>query len=130
MLILARVMPAAFEVLDDLFNRLRTEVRDCGKLGFGLGQQLADRLDTGPLEAVVGTDAELELVDQDVVGPPVATAPLSTRRFLPGNDRPRAVSSSTRSGSLEDREALDQDLGSLAERRVRFDRTVGLPARG
>ena len=67
MLVLAQVMPAAFEVLDDLFNRLRTEVRDRGKLGFGLGQQLADRLDAGPLEAVVRTDAELEFVDQDVV---------------------------------------------------------------
>ena len=35
----------------------------------GLLHEVADRLDAGALQAVVGADAELELLDQDVVQP-------------------------------------------------------------
>src|SRR5882757_7433615 len=53
--------------LDDLVDRLLAEVRDRGQLTLGLADQLADGLDPRPLEAVVGTHAELELLDQDVI---------------------------------------------------------------
>src|SRR5215203_3862922 len=55
--------------LDDLLDRLATEVRDRVQLRLGLLQQVADGLDAGTLEAVVRADAELELLDQDVVHP-------------------------------------------------------------
>src|SRR3954453_8301246 len=54
------------ERLDDLVDRLLAEVRDRRELALGLGHQVADRLDAGPLEAVVRADAELELLDEDV----------------------------------------------------------------
>src|SRR5918992_2004653 len=48
--------------LDDLLDRLATEVRDRVQLGLRLLQQVADRLHARPLEAVVRTDAELQLL--------------------------------------------------------------------
>src|SRR4051794_34613255 len=63
----AQVETASLQRLDDLFDRLATEVRDRGELRLGLLQQLADGLDAGTLEAVVRTDAQLELLDEDVV---------------------------------------------------------------
>src|SRR5918999_3796496 len=54
------------EGLDDLLDRLATEVRDCVQLRLRLLEQVADRLDARPLEAVVRAHAQLELLDQDV----------------------------------------------------------------
>src|SRR5450432_1468058 len=53
--------------LDHLVDRLLAEVRDRIQLTLGLRHEVADRLNSGPFEAVVGPDAELELLDQDVV---------------------------------------------------------------
>src|SRR3954467_2522855 len=44
-LAVAQIQPARFERLDDLLDRLATEVRDCRQLRLRLLQQLADRLD-------------------------------------------------------------------------------------
>src|SRR5947208_2736659 len=70
----AEVQPPRLQRLDDLFDRLATEVRDRRQLRLRLLQQLADGLDAGTLEAVVGAHAQLELLDQDVVHRAAATA--------------------------------------------------------
>src|SRR5580693_9031401 len=57
------------ERLLDLLDRLLAEVRDRGQLVLGLRHQVADRLDPDALEAVVGADAELELLDREVLHP-------------------------------------------------------------
>src|SRR3954469_22317942 len=58
------------ERLLDLFDRLLAEVRDRGELVLGLADEVADRLDSDALEAVVGADAELlELLDREVLHP-------------------------------------------------------------
>src|SRR3954453_15708427 len=63
----AQLQPARLEGLDDLLDRLATEVRDRRQLRLRLLEQVADRLHAGALQAVVGADAQLELLDQDVV---------------------------------------------------------------
>src|SRR3954466_7723352 len=76
-----QVQPARLERLDDLFDRLATEVRDRVQLGLRLLQEFADGLDAGPLQAVVGAHSQLELLDQDVVHPAGRPATgLRTRR--------------------------------------------------
>src|SRR3954470_11330418 len=65
--VVAQREAAGVEGLDDLVDRLLAEVRDRGQLAFGLGDEVADGLDARALEAVVGPDAELELLDEDVV---------------------------------------------------------------
>ena len=50
----------------DLVQRLAAEVLGAEHLGFGLLHQVADGLDVGVLEAVVGTDAQLQLFDRAV----------------------------------------------------------------
>src|SRR3954453_19423111 len=65
-LAVAQVQAAGLEGLDDLLDRLATEVRDRRQLRLGLLQQFADRLDARALQAVVRADARLELLDQDV----------------------------------------------------------------
>src|ERR687894_938238 len=64
---LAQRQAARVERLPHLLDRLRPEVRDSRELRLGALEQLADGLDAGALEAVVGPDAELELLDQDLV---------------------------------------------------------------
>src|SRR3954451_2172336 len=121
------------EGLDDLVDRLLAEVRDGGELALRLRHEVADRLDTGALEAVVGTDAELELLEEDVVHRAAAALPARLRQPMASAgavvepDRARArpeVLDAVLVG--EDREARDQDLGSLTQRRLRVDRPVGL----
>src|SRR4051812_8023943 len=121
------------EGLDDLVDRLLAEVRDGGELALRLRHEVADRLDTGALEAVVGTDAELELLDEDVVHRAAAALPARLRQPMASAgavvepDRARArpeVLDAVLVG--EDREVRDQDLGSLTQRRLRVDRPVGL----
>src|SRR5271155_2731053 len=51
--------------LDDLVDRLFAEIRDRDQLGLRLGDQIALRLDSRPLQAVVGAHTKLELLDQD-----------------------------------------------------------------
>src|ERR1044071_7147468 len=65
--VVAQRQPARVQRLDDLVDRLLAEVRDRGELTLGLRDEVAHRLDAGALEAVVGADAELELLDEDVV---------------------------------------------------------------
>src|SRR3954454_7921922 len=65
--VVAEVQSARAERLDDLVDRLLAEVRDRVELALGLRDEVADRLDAGPLEAVVRAHAELELLDEDVV---------------------------------------------------------------
>src|SRR3954464_9754811 len=53
----AKCKAALREGLDDLVDRLLAEVRDGGELALRLRHEVADRLDTGTLEAVVGAAA-------------------------------------------------------------------------
>src|SRR3954451_5644046 len=119
---------AGLEGLDDLFDRLATEVRDRVQLGLRLLQELADGLDAGPLQAVVGAHAQLELLDQDVVHPAGRPATgLRTRRSR--SVEPAVSTAAQRLEALlvgEDREARDQDLGRLAQSRLGLHRAVGL----
>src|SRR5918992_712565 len=73
---------ACIERLLDLLDGLSPEVRDRVQLRLGLLDQLAHGLDAGALQAVVRPDAQLELLDQDVVHP--VGAP---RRGRPGDRR-------------------------------------------
>src|SRR6266536_2640626 len=57
------------ERLLDLFDRLLAEVRDRGQLVLGLHDEIADRLDPDALQAIVGTDSELELLDREILHP-------------------------------------------------------------
>src|SRR3954454_4731177 len=118
---IAKVEPARLERLDYLLDRLATEVRDRRQLRFRLLQQLADGLDAGTLEAVVGADAQLELLDEDVVHRAAATA---TGRGA-ATDKTRRSRSAIAGAGLqlleplgvrEDRERLDEDLRGLAQR--------------
>src|ERR1700761_3119223 len=53
----------------DLFDRLLAEVRDRSQLRLRLRDEVADGLDADALEAVVRADAELELLDREVLHP-------------------------------------------------------------
>src|SRR3954467_6249307 len=66
-LVVAQVQAARVQRLDDLVDRLLAEVRDRVELALGLRDEVAHGLDAGALEAVVRPDAELELLDEDVV---------------------------------------------------------------
>src|ERR1700754_1713278 len=134
-LVLLQVQAAGVQGLDDFLDRLRAEVGDRVQFRAGLADQVADRLHPRPLEAVVRADAEFELLDQDLVEAVVA-GPAVTRRGAAdrvGGDRRHRL---TRGQLLdpvgvgEDRQALDQDLGGLAQRRRGLDRAVGLEVEG
>src|SRR5207248_5018520 len=110
------------ERLLDLLDRLLAEVRNRCELVLGLHNEVADRLDADPLQAVVRADAELELLDREVLHP------ASELRF--GAD-PVATDGGGLAEALdlldvsEDRELADQDLCRLGERILRIDRAVG-----
>src|SRR6187397_2390605 len=53
----------------NLLDRLAPEVRNRDELVLGLRGEIADRLDADALQAVVGADAELELLDREVLHP-------------------------------------------------------------
>src|SRR5690242_15482094 len=55
------------ESLLDLLDALAAEVGDRAELVLRLLDEIADRLHAGALQAVVGPDTQLELLDQDVV---------------------------------------------------------------
>src|SRR3979490_1801352 len=65
----AEVETVRLQSLLDLFDRLLAEVRDRGQLVLRLHHEVADRLDADALEAVVRADAELELLDREVLHP-------------------------------------------------------------
>src|ERR687893_1204896 len=125
----AQPQPACVEGLLDLLDRLAAEVRDRRQLGLGLLHEVADRLDAGPLEAVVRTHAQLELLDQDVVHPAGTgrTGAVGAEALGPGDERRALVAQGLDAvGVGEDRQVLDEDLGGLAERGLRVQRAVGL----
>src|SRR5207244_348831 len=66
-LVAAQRQAVRAERLLDLLDRLLAEVRDRGELGLGLCDEVADRLDADPLQAVVRANAELELLDREVL---------------------------------------------------------------
>src|SRR6476661_6437563 len=130
--VVAEVQTARAEGLDDLVDRLLAEVRDRVELALGLRDEVADRLDAGALQAVVRTDAELELLDEDVVHRTRRTRSTGTGAGSRG-----AVAVGERAAGAgpelvdavrvgEDRQLRDEDLGRLAQRGRRVDRPVGL----
>src|SRR5580765_118015 len=102
----------------NLLDRLATEVRNRDELVLGLRREIADRLDADALEAVVGTDAELELLDREVLHP-VHDGRLGYVL------RCRLAEALDRVEVGEDGELADEDLGRLADRVTRLDRAVG-----
>src|SRR4029077_6698165 len=64
-----KVQAAGVQGLDHFLDRLLTEVRDRIQFRARLAHQVADGLDAGALEAVVGAHAQFELLDQDLVEP-------------------------------------------------------------
>src|SRR3954470_8272678 len=123
------IQPARLQRLDDLFDRLATEVRDRVQLGLGLLEQVAHGLHARPLEAVVRPHAQLELLDQDVVHPARAgrSHAVGPEAIGPGDERRALVAQRLDAvGVGKDRQVLDEDLGRLAQRGLRVERTVGL----
>src|SRR5581483_1163175 len=107
------------EGLLDLLDRLLAEVRDGGELGLGLRDEVADRLDPDALQAVVRADAELELLDREVLHP-------VRQRRLGRRLRSRGLAEALDLLDVrEDRELADQDLGRLRDRVARVERAVG-----
>src|SRR6187397_2572679 len=102
----------------NLLDRLATEVGDRHELVLGLRREIADRLDANTLEAVVGADAELELLDREVLHP------VHDRRLGDGLGSGLAEALD-RVEIREDRELTNEDLGRLADRIARFDRAIG-----
>src|SRR5262245_41078717 len=102
----------------NLLDRLATEVRDRDELVLGLRREVADRLDAHALQAVVGADAELELLDREVLHP------VHDRRLGDGF-RSRFAEALDRVEVGEDGELADEDLGRLADRVAWIDRAVG-----
>src|SRR3954453_3055401 len=74
----AKVEPVLLQGLLDLLDRLLAEVRDRSELVLRLHDEIANRLDADALEAVVRADAELELLDREVLHPG-PEAPLGAR---------------------------------------------------
>src|SRR5690242_17237831 len=64
-----QVQTVGLERLLDFLDRLLAEVRNRSELVLGLRDEVADRLDADALEAVVRADAELELLDREVLHP-------------------------------------------------------------
>src|SRR5689334_16373445 len=116
-LVLSKVQAASVQGLDDLVDRLLAEVRDGGELGLRLGDEVADRLDARALEAVVRADAELELLDEDVVHRTgrSATGAHGTGGTARGGAVQRAGGALAELldavGVGEDRQLRDEDLG-------------------
>src|SRR5215470_8771680 len=113
--------PVLGERLLDLLDRLLAEVRDRAELVLGLRDEVADRLDADALEAVVRTDAELELLDREV---------LHAVRELDVDDGAAVELLRLGVEALhalevgEDRKLADQDLCGLGDRVLRLDGAV------
>src|SRR5215213_4351528 len=127
--VLLEVEAARVQGLDHFLDRLLAEVRYRVQLRARLSHQVADGLHPGPLQAVVGADPELELLDQDLVEPVGAGAGFAggyspQRVGRHRGDRLAGCQLLDALGVGEDRQALDQDLRGLAQRRRRLDRAV------
>src|SRR3989440_1613859 len=109
-LVAAQREPVRGERLLDLLDRLLAEVRDRGELGLGLRDEVADRLDADPLQAVVRANAELELLDREVLHP-VCEGNLGTGP-VPGRGR-RLAEALDLLEVGEDGQLADEDLGRL-----------------
>ena len=118
----AEVEPVLLQGLLDLLDRLLAEVRDRGELVLGLHDEVADRLDADPLEAVVRADAELELLDREVLHP---VRGLRLGAHAVGDAAVGVAEALHLLDVREDRELADQDLRRLAEGVLRVDRAVG-----
>src|SRR5437868_15121790 len=114
--------PVLRQRLLDFFDRLLAEVRDRSELVLGLHDEIADGFDTDALEAVVRADAELELLDREVLHP--TREPGLGADTVAGDDRLLAEALHLVDVG-EDRELADEDLGRLAERVLRVDGAVG-----
>src|SRR5881398_2039943 len=102
----AQVEAVRLERLLDFLDGLLAEVRDRGELVLALRHEVADRLDADALEAVVRADAELELLDREVlhpVGEGLGRAAAVRRRLL-------HVAALPYVDVGEDRELPDEDL--------------------
>src|SRR5919112_1561593 len=124
-LAVAQVQPALVEGLDHLVDRLLAEVRDRVELTLGLRDEVADGLDAGALEAVVRADAELELLDEDVVhraGLAAATAVDLREAVALELARGAGAELLDPVGVGEDRQLRDEDLGRRAPARPRTPR--------
>src|SRR5262245_51843695 len=97
--------PVRTERRANLFDRLATEVRDRYELVLGLRREVADRLDADALEAVVRADAQLELLDREVLHP------VHDRRLGDGFRGSCLAEALHRLEVREDRELPDEDLG-------------------
>src|SRR5260221_11621047 len=62
----AELQPALVELGDDLVERLLAEVRDGQQVVLGLDEELTDRVDLGPLQAVARTLRQVEILDREV----------------------------------------------------------------
>src|SRR5918911_128262 len=82
----AQRQPVRRERLLDLLDGLLAEVRDRRELVLRLRDEVADRLDADALEAVVRADAELQLLDREVLHPvrerDLGAAAVAGRRLL------------------------------------------------
>src|SRR3954447_7580975 len=112
----AQVEAVRLERLLDFLDRLLAEVRDRGQLVLALDDEVADRLDADALEAVVRADAELELLDREVLHP------VRERRLGRDGLGLRGLAEALDPVDVrEDRELADEDLGRLADRLARVD---------
>src|SRR4029079_1768748 len=130
-LVRLEVQAAGVQGLDDFLDRLLAEVRDRVQFRARLANQVADGLDAGPLQAVVGADAQFELLDQDLVEAVGSSAAVACRRGAEavarrGRNRLAGGQFFDPVGVGEDRQALDQNLRGLAQRRPGLDRAIGL----
>ena len=106
----------------DLLDRLLAEVRDRSELGLRLRDEVADRLDADALQAVVRADAELELLDREVLHP---AGERDAGRLRPALGRRGGLVEALDLLEVgEDRELADEDLGGLRDRVLRIDRAV------
>src|SRR5712691_1511234 len=96
--------PVLRQGLLDLFDRLLAEVRDRGQLVLRLHDEIADGLDADALQAVVRADAELQLLDREVLHP----VRERRRRGLLGRGLGKSLDLLD---VREDRELADQELG-------------------
>src|SRR6266567_3402558 len=115
LLLAPQVEAVRLERLLDFLDRLLAEVRDRGELVLALRHEVADRLDADALEAVVRADAELELLDREVLHP-VRERDLGAGCLGSGARLAEALDPLEIG---EDRELADQDLGGLADRVAR-----------
>src|SRR5947207_14614157 len=116
LLLPAQVEAVRLEGLLDFLDRLLAEVRDRGELVLALRDEIADRLDADALEAVVRADAELELLDREVLHP-VRERDLGASTVAGGRSGLAEALDLLDVG--EDRELADQDLGRLCDRLAR-----------